>query len=157
MCYYTEIYEFRALFKALNFLSTCLLTSLTSLTTFEYFILLAIGANCIVLALNRPLPENDRIEMADKLVRACSFLCFMFAVFIRSRSHSLPFLFSTGRCWAVLYCYFLFGSFYEDFGVWIRPASRLIFTKWLEYFGLCGCCDRVSNQDYYSKLKIHVF
>jgi len=35
---------------------------------FEYFILLAIGANCIVLALNTPLPNNDRTDMAQQLV-----------------------------------------------------------------------------------------
>jgi len=35
---------------------------------FEYFILLAIGANCIVLALNTPLPNNDRTDLAQQLV-----------------------------------------------------------------------------------------
>ncbi|XP_068695384.1 voltage-dependent calcium channel type A subunit alpha-1-like isoform X1 [Montipora foliosa] len=34
---------------------------------FEYFILLAIGANCIVLALSTPLPENDRTDLSVKL------------------------------------------------------------------------------------------
>lgn len=34
---------------------------------FEYFILLAIGANCIVLALSTPLPKNDRTDLSVKL------------------------------------------------------------------------------------------
>lgn len=42
--------------------------SLTDLKVFEYFILLAIGANCIVLALATPLPKDDRTDLSMKLV-----------------------------------------------------------------------------------------
>lgn len=42
--------------------------TLTLFRVFEYFILLNIVANCVVLALNKPLPENDKIEMSEALV-----------------------------------------------------------------------------------------
>ncbi|XP_022780550.1 voltage-dependent N-type calcium channel subunit alpha-1B-like isoform X2 [Stylophora pistillata] len=47
---------------------------------FEYFILLAIGANCIVLALNTPLPNNDRTDMAQQLEDAEYYFVAIFCV-----------------------------------------------------------------------------
>nr|XP_058951235.1 voltage-dependent N-type calcium channel subunit alpha-1B-like isoform X1 [Pocillopora verrucosa]XP_058951236.1 voltage-dependent N-type calcium channel subunit alpha-1B-like isoform X1 [Pocillopora verrucosa]XP_058951237.1 voltage-dependent N-type calcium channel subunit alpha-1B-like isoform X1 [Pocillopora verrucosa]XP_058951238.1 voltage-dependent N-type calcium channel subunit alpha-1B-like isoform X1 [Pocillopora verrucosa] len=47
---------------------------------FEYFILLAIGANCIVLALNTPLPKNDRTDMAQQLEAAEYYFVGIFCV-----------------------------------------------------------------------------
>lgn len=47
---------------------------------FEYFILLAIGANCIVLALNTPLPNNDRTDMAQQLEDAEYYFVGIFCV-----------------------------------------------------------------------------
>ena len=42
---------------------------------FEHFILLAICANCIVLALNTPLPEEDKTDMSKELVSLqCHYL-----------------------------------------------------------------------------------
>jgi len=36
---------------------------------FEYTVLLTIIANCVVLAVERPLPNNDKTELARRLVR----------------------------------------------------------------------------------------
>ncbi|XP_078343776.1 voltage-dependent L-type calcium channel subunit alpha-1D-like isoform X1 [Oculina patagonica] len=47
---------------------------------FEYSILLAIGANCIVLALNTPLPNNDRTDMAQQLEKAEYYFVAIFCV-----------------------------------------------------------------------------
>ena len=60
----------------------CSVWSLTCLTVFEYFILLAIGANCIVLALSTPLPENDRTDLSVKLVSDWKLKCFYFDLYI---------------------------------------------------------------------------
>lgn len=45
---------------------------------FEYFILLTIAANCVVLMLEEPLPNGDTTERNKKLVRAKTriLLCF---------------------------------------------------------------------------------
>lgn len=45
-----------------------LLFSLTSSTPFEYMILATIIANCIVLALEQHLPEDDKTPMSRRLV-----------------------------------------------------------------------------------------
>ena len=42
--------------------------SLTEDKPFEYFILLTIFVNCILLAANTPLPENDKSDLNIKLV-----------------------------------------------------------------------------------------
>lgn len=42
--------------------------SLTEDKPFEYFILLTIFVNCILLAANTPLPENDKSDRNIKLV-----------------------------------------------------------------------------------------
>ncbi|KAM7445212.1 hypothetical protein ABFA07_006340 [Porites harrisoni] len=47
---------------------------------FEYFILLAIAANCIVLALNTPLPEEDRTELSMKLEKAELYFVLIFCI-----------------------------------------------------------------------------
>ena len=39
------------------------------LQPFDYFILLTIFANCILLALNTPLPEDDKLEINIRIVR----------------------------------------------------------------------------------------
>jgi hypothetical protein len=36
---------------------------------FEYTVLLTIIANCVVLAIERPLPNGDKTELARQLVR----------------------------------------------------------------------------------------
>ena len=38
---------------------------------FEYTVLLTIIANCVVLAIERPLPNGDKTELARQLVRIC--------------------------------------------------------------------------------------
>ena len=45
---------------------------------FEYFILLTIAANCVVLMLEEPLPNGDTTDRNKKLVRAKTriLLCF---------------------------------------------------------------------------------
>lgn len=42
--------------------------SLTEDKPFEYFILLTIFVNCILLAANTPLPNNDKSDLNQKLV-----------------------------------------------------------------------------------------
>lgn len=42
--------------------------SLTIARTFEYFILLTIASNCIVLTLDKPLPNGDTTELNKNLV-----------------------------------------------------------------------------------------
>jgi len=42
--------------------------SLTEDKPFEYFILLTIFVNCILLAANTPLPKNDKSDLNIKLV-----------------------------------------------------------------------------------------
>lgn len=42
--------------------------SLTEDKPFEYFILLTIFVNCILLAANTPLPEDDKSDLNIKLV-----------------------------------------------------------------------------------------
>ncbi|VDP09058.1 unnamed protein product [Soboliphyme baturini] len=60
--------------------STVPRSSQVPFTPFEYFILMTIIANCIVLALDQHLPNNDKTPLALKLV---SVLMFIF-------DHSLP-------------------------------------------------------------------
>ena len=49
--------------------------SLTAARTFEYFILLTIASNCIVLMLDNPLPRGDTTELNQKLVSHVHFFC----------------------------------------------------------------------------------
>lgn len=45
-----------------------MIISLTKLTPFEYAVLLTIIANCVVLALEEHLPNQDKTVLAQKLV-----------------------------------------------------------------------------------------
>lgn len=72
-----DVDNFRDIFvRSVKYLSM-FRRSLTCLTVFEYFILLAIGANCIVLALSTPLPKNDRTDLSVKLVSDWKFRCLL--------------------------------------------------------------------------------
>ena len=44
------------------------------LTPFEYMVLLTIIANCIVLALEEHLPNNDKTPLAQSLVRIYHYI-----------------------------------------------------------------------------------
>ena len=50
------------------FVSYVFLSTLTELIAFDIFILLTILANCIVLALDHPLPNDDKSKISDDLV-----------------------------------------------------------------------------------------
>ncbi|XP_048587004.1 voltage-dependent calcium channel type A subunit alpha-1-like isoform X2 [Nematostella vectensis] len=47
---------------------------------FEYFILLNIVANCVVLAMNKPLPMDDKIEIAKDLEHAEVYFVAIFCI-----------------------------------------------------------------------------
>ena len=46
-------------------------------TPFEYMVLLTIIANCIVLALEEHLPENDKTPLAIELVRSVAISLYI--------------------------------------------------------------------------------
>lgn len=62
-------------------------------TPFEYMILATIIANCIVLALEQHLPEDDKTPMSRRLVRASLLLCLLL-----SFSSLVPFSFAPLPC-----------------------------------------------------------
>lgn len=55
---------------------TFALSSLTLSTAFDIFILATIIANCVVLALDAPLPNNDKSSISDELVSTIVYLEF---------------------------------------------------------------------------------
>lgn len=55
-----------------EFLLCCCCISLTETKPFEYFILLTIFVNCILLAANTPLPKGDKSDLNIELVRKYS-------------------------------------------------------------------------------------
>ena len=58
------------LFSSFTYLCVCvrIIYSLTEDKPFEYFILLTIFVNCILLAANTPLPNSDKSDLNQKLV-----------------------------------------------------------------------------------------
>lgn len=157
------------LFSSFTYLCVCvrIIYSLTEDKPFEYFILLTIFVNCILLAANTPLPENDKSDLNQKLVsinfEIVRFFCNTeFRVVLRSRllhllgltkvNHSLTLVivtcYSLGRCRNIFISNILPRSRIKNCSSWICTTHRLVPTERMERIGLRRRCDRVCTSVY---------
>jgi hypothetical protein len=104
---------------------------------FEYMVLLTIIANCIVLALEEHLPNDDKTTLARSLV-------ILSITRNNAENLSLILLFILGKNRNLFYWDFLFRSSFENYRIRLCSTRRILSTKSLECDGFCCCCDWVS-------------